>query len=140
MRFNGEELDDQAWEAALDEVEEARLAAGDIDLSFFEVTTLAAIRIVQGLEPYLAIFEIGMGGRLDAVNCLASDAAVLTSIDLDHQAFLGSTRQAIAWEKGHIARRDCPFILADPSPPEGLLELLEQRQADVWWIGRDFGL
>jgi dihydrofolate synthase/folylpolyglutamate synthase len=139
LRFNGEDLDDQAWEAALDEVEAARHAAGDVDLSFFEVTTLAAIRIVQGLKPDLAIFEIGMGGRLDAVNCLASDAAVLTSIDLDHQAFLGSTRQKIAWEKGHIARRGCPFILADPSPPEGLLELLEQRQADVWWIGRDFG-
>ncbi|MGA0953655.1 MAG: bifunctional folylpolyglutamate synthase/dihydrofolate synthase, partial [Burkholderiaceae bacterium] len=104
LRFNGEEVEDQAWEEAFDKVEKARLASGDIDLSFFEVTTLAAITIVQRLKPDLAIFEIGMGGRLDAVNCLASDAAVLTSIDLDHQAFLGPTREKIAWEKAHIAR------------------------------------
>ncbi|MGA1526941.1 MAG: bifunctional folylpolyglutamate synthase/dihydrofolate synthase [Burkholderiaceae bacterium] len=139
LRFNGEEVEDQAWEEAFDKVEKARLASGDIDLSFFEVTTLAAITIVQRLKPDLAIFEIGMGGRLDAVNCLASDAAVLTSIDLDHQAFLGPTREKIAWEKAHIARKGCPFVLADPSPPEGLLELLKDKGADVWWIGRDFG-
>jgi dihydrofolate synthase/folylpolyglutamate synthase len=139
LRLNGQEVDDQAWEFAFDKVEQARLQVDGVDLSFFEVTTLAAISIVQGLKPDLAIFEIGMGGRLDAVNCLSSDAAVLTSIDLDHQAFLGSTRQKIAWEKGHIARSGCPFILTDPSPPEGLLALLEERGADVWWVGRDFG-
>jgi dihydrofolate synthase/folylpolyglutamate synthase len=139
LRWNGEDVEDHCWEEAFNKVEQARVSAGDVDLSFFEVTTLAAISIVKDLKPDLAIFEIGMGGRLDAVNCLASDAAVLTSIDLDHQAFLGPTREKIGWEKGHIARQGCPFILADPSPPDGLFELLEERGADVWWVGRDFG-
>jgi dihydrofolate synthase/folylpolyglutamate synthase len=137
LSFNGELSQARAWVLAFEAV-----AAGCdqalTTLTYFEWVTLAAFKMVhdQGVDLFVA--EIGLGGRLDAVNLLASDAAVLTSVDLDHQALLGDTREQIGWEKAHVARNGRPFIVADPVPPEAALEVARQIGADLWQFGRDF--
>ena len=86
----------------------------------------------------MAIFEIGLGGRLDAVNLLDSDCAVLTSIDLDHENFLGNTREKIAWEKVHIARPGKPIVLAEENPPEILHSFCEKIGAKQIRVNKDY--
>ncbi|MGA1664482.1 MAG: bifunctional folylpolyglutamate synthase/dihydrofolate synthase [Burkholderiaceae bacterium] len=139
LTIDGEPVDAEHWLTAFDQVAAAQAAVQlDQGLTFFEVVTLAAIALVHQHSLDLAIFEIGLGGRLDAVNVLANDASVLTSVDLDHQAYLGDTREAIGFEKAHVARPGQPFVVADPMPPSTVLEVARDRGADVWWVGQDF--
>ncbi len=127
------------WVEALDRVAEAQASINlEQGLTFFEVVTLAAISLVSQSQVDLAIFEIGLGGRLDAVNVLANDASVLTSVDLDHQAYLGNTREDIGFEKAHVARAGRPFIVADPLPPASVLTVAQDCGADLWRFGEDF--
>ncbi len=135
LRLNGEDISDEALIAAFERVDAAR---GDTTLTYFEFTTLAIFDVIRGAAPDVAILEIGLGGRLDAVNLVASDCAVLTSVDLDHQAYLGDTREEIGWEKAHIARSGKPFIVADPLPPASVDAVSKEIGADVWQAGRDF--
>lgn len=137
LSFNGELSQAQDWVHAFEQVAAGCEATSTL-LTYFEWVTLAAFQIVQDRGADLFVAEVGLGGRLDAVNLLASDAAVLTSVDLDHQAFLGNTREQIGWEKAHVARRGRPFIVADPVPPSTVHEVAEQIGADLWQFGRDF--
>jgi dihydrofolate synthase/folylpolyglutamate synthase len=125
------------WTTAFASVGEA-CAKAACRLTYFEWVTLAAFQMTLSKRVDLLVAEIGMGGRLDAVNLLESDAAVLTSVDLDHQAFLGETREQIGWEKAHVARAGRPFIVADPVPPETVSQVSHQIGADLWQFGRDF--
>ena len=134
-RINGEMAGDAALIASFDVVEDAR---GDIDLTYFEFTTLAICHLLATSEIDVAILEVGLGGRLDAVNVIDPDVAIVTSIDIDHQDYLGDTREKIGFEKAGIFRAGKPAICSDPQPPQSLIEHAETIGADLWLIGRDF--
>jgi dihydrofolate synthase / folylpolyglutamate synthase len=135
LRFNGQPVSDEEFVQAFARVESAQQG---VSLTYFEFTTLAAFDLIRLKQPDVAILEVGLGGRLDAVNLIDSDCAVLTSVDLDHQAFLGDTREKIGWEKAHIARRGKPLICADPLPPDTVIQVARELGADLWKIGEDF--
>ncbi|MEN9538796.1 MAG: bifunctional tetrahydrofolate synthase/dihydrofolate synthase [Pseudomonadota bacterium] len=120
-------------------VEQARSQPGSaISLTYFEFTTLAILHRIDQAGVDAAILEVGLGGRLDAVNIVDTDCAILTSIDLDHTALLGPTREAIGCEKAGIMRPGRPAIVSDPLPPQSVLDHAAQLGADVWQHGRDF--
>ncbi len=135
LRFDGEPVADAALVAAFEAVERAR---GATSLTYFEFTTLAALALIAERAPDAAVLEIGLGGRLDAVNVVDADCAIVTSIDIDHVGYLGDTRESIGWEKAHIYRPGRPAICADPAPPARLLEHAGAIGADLWLAGRDF--
>lgn len=135
FRFNGVPGDDDRIADALCAVERAR---GDVALTWFEHVTLAALVLASRASPDWLILEVGMGGRLDAVNAVDADVAVITSIGLDHQRFLGRTRAAIAREKCGIARAGKPVIVAEKRPPAGMLDALRHQRAEIFRAGHDF--
>jgi len=118
IRLAGREAGDQAIVDALAAVESAR---GDTPLTYFEHTTLAAMWLFEGEGVDAAVLEVGLGGRLDAVNLFDADCAVVTPVDLDHMDYLGSDREAIGFEKAGILRPGRPAICIDPDPPASLL-------------------
>jgi dihydrofolate synthase/folylpolyglutamate synthase len=113
-------------------------ARGDVSLTYFEFTTLAILRLFAAAKLDAAVLEIGLGGRLDAVNLVDADAAIVTSVDLDHMEYLGPTREAIGFEKAHIYRPGRPAICSDPQPPDSLVAHAAKIGADFWRFGRDF--
>ena len=120
-------------------VESARVKNGDeISLTYFEFTTLAILQLLADARLDVAILEVGLGGRLDAVNILDADCAVITSIDLDHMEFLGTTREAIGFEKAGIMRAGRPVVVSDPVPPQSVLDQAARLGADLWRFGKDF--
>jgi dihydrofolate synthase/folylpolyglutamate synthase len=119
-------------------VEHARSATRQ-DLTYFEFTTLAILRLLAESELDAVVLEVGMGGRLDAVNVIDADCAVITSIALDHTQFLGADREAIGFEKAGIMRGGCPVVIADPEPPASLLAHAREIGAQPWRIGVEFG-
>lgn len=135
FRFNRVALGDNQIVSALQTVERARR---DTPLTWFEYVTLAGFVLASRLRPDWLIAEVGMGGRLDAVNAVDADAAVITSIGMDHQRFLGRTRAAIAREKCGIARTGRPAIVAEKRPPAGMLDTLQGIGAQVQLAGVDF--
>ena len=136
VRIGGEPQDDAALVAAFNAVEDAR---GDIPLTYFEYGTLAAFHAFARAGLDAAILEVGLGGRLDAVNVVDADVAVVTSIDLDHMDYLGPTRGDIAREKAGIFRAGRPVVCAEPDPPSSLIEHARALGAPVTQIGRDYG-
>jgi dihydrofolate synthase/folylpolyglutamate synthase len=138
LRFSGNLCQANDWLEAFKYVETARLLSPVEQLTFFEAATVAAIFLVSKKKPEIAIFEVGLGGRLDAVNLLANDCSVITSVSVDHQSFLGSCREQIGWEKAHIARSKKPFIIADLNPPKTVLEFAVKIEADIVRYGSDF--
>jgi dihydrofolate synthase/folylpolyglutamate synthase len=134
-RFQGESAPDDALAAHMAEVEAAR---ADVALTFFEFTLLAILRWFRTRGPDVVILEVGLGGRLDAVNLIDADCAIVTCVDIDHAEFLGGTREAIGWEKAHIYRGGRPAICADPVPPETLVRYAGDIGADLRLFGRDF--
>ena len=118
-----------------EKVEDAR---GGVSLSYFEFTSLALFAFLADANLDVVILEVGLGGRLDAVNILDTDCAVITSIDLDHIELLGGTREAIGFEKAGIMRGGRPVVVCDPSPPESVLAHARSLQTDVWCVGTDF--
>jgi len=134
-RLNGEMASDEALIKAFNDVEAQR---GDIDLTYFEFTTLAIMRLLSTAEIDVAILEVGLGGRLDAVNVIDADVSIVTSIDIDHKDYLGDTREAIGFEKAGIFRAGKPAICSDPQPPQSLIDHAAAIGADLWLIGRDF--
>ncbi len=134
-RIDGASVSDAALIEQFEAVEAAR---GEVSLTYFEFTTLAILRLFAGARLDAAVLEIGLGGRLDAVNLFDADAAIVTSVDLDHLDYLGSTRAAIGFEKAHIYRAGRPAICSDPDPPETLVEHARSIGADLWRFGRDF--
>jgi dihydrofolate synthase/folylpolyglutamate synthase len=118
--------------------ERVERARGDVALTYFEFTTLAILDLMAASNLDVAILEVGLGGRLDAVNVIDTDCAIITSIDIDHTEFLGNDRESIGREKAGIMRSAKPVVISDPVPPTSLLEYAEQVGAEVWLIGRDF--
>ena len=141
-RFNervvvdGAEATDAQLVAAFDAVDAAR---GEMPLTFFEYTTLAAFHIFSAAKLDAWVIEVGLGGRLDATNILDADCAVIVSIGVDHTEFLGATRELIAVEKAGILRGGRPAVIAEPEPPQTLVDVAIERGADARYIGRDFG-
>jgi len=118
--------------------EAVEAARGDTSLTYFEFTTLAVLRLFAQSRLDAAVLEIGLGGRLDAVNLVDADVAIVTSVDIDHADYLGATREAIGWEKAHVYRAGRPAICCDPQPPASLLEHAAAIGADLWRFGSDF--
>src|SRR5262249_19032035 len=110
----------------IEQFEAVEAARGDTTLTYFEFTTLAILRVFQAAQLDAMVLEIGLGGRLDAVNIVDADCSILTSVGIDHTSYLGSTREAIGFEKAHIFRRDRPAICAEPQPPASVLEVAGQ--------------
>jgi len=136
IRLGGRPVDDAALCAAFECVEAAREG---VPLTYFEFGTLAAWVIFAGLPLDALVLEVGMGGRLDAVNAFDTDCAVLTSVAIDHTDYLGDTREAIGREKAGIFRAARPAIVADPDPPASVIEHARAIGADLQCLGRDFG-
>lgn len=134
-RIHGESVKDAELIEAFEAVNAAR---GEVSLTYFEFTTLAVLWLFarQPLDAW--VLEVGLGGRLDAVNIVDADCSIVTSIDLDHQDWLGDTRDAIGWEKAHVFRSGKPGICADPQPPQRLLDYAAEIGCDLWLFGRDF--
>lgn len=112
--------------------------AGADSLSAFELETLAALKIFEDASLDVWILEVGLGGRLDAVNIIDADVAIVTSVDLDHKEYLGDTREAIGFEKAGIFRAGKTAICGDPVPPQSLIDHAQSIGADLWLFGRDF--
>src|SRR5256885_13215773 len=136
VRLDGVPLSDARLCAAFETIERAR---AEITLTYFEFGTLAAWEIFAADALDAVILEVGLGGRLDAVNAFDADCALLTSVDLDHTDYLGDTRERIGSEKAGIFRGDRPAVVADPDPPRSVLDHAAGVGADLWLIGRDFG-
>ena len=138
-RMNGADVSDADLLKAFERVEQARCRLSDPPtLTYFEFTTLAIMDIFANASVDAVILEVGMGGRLDAVNIVDADCAIVTSIDLDHMAYLGSTREAIAFEKAGIFRTRAIAICADPMPPTSLINHANAIGADLWLMGKDY--
>lgn len=135
VRIAGHDARDAELVAAFEKVDAAR---GNTSLTYFEFGTLGAM--IQFIEAGVdvAILEVGLGGRLDAVNVFDADVAIVTSVDLDHMEYLGDTREKIGFEKAGIYRAGRPAICADPAPPDSLLNHAHEIGADVQCVNRDF--
>jgi dihydrofolate synthase/folylpolyglutamate synthase len=132
VRIGGREADDAALCEAFAAVEAAR---GDVPLTYFEFGTLGAFFLFHREKLDALVLEVGLGGRLDAVNLVDADCAVLTSVGIDHTEFLGNTREEIGREKAGIFRPGKPAVIADPDPPSTVLE----SKAKLLLLGKDFG-
>ncbi|WP_274570700.1 bifunctional tetrahydrofolate synthase/dihydrofolate synthase [Neisseria leonii] len=132
---NGEAADDETIVAAFERIEAAR---GEISLTYFEFNTLAAVDIFIREHVDVMVLEVGLGGRLDAVNVFDADVAVVTGVDLDHQAFLGDTVEAAAREKAGIFRSGKPAVCGQNPPPESLRGHAQTIGAPLLLAGADF--
>lgn len=135
IRVDSAEISDEDLIRAFQAVEVARQ---DIQLTYFEYGTLAAMWHFCNAKVDVAILEVGLGGRLDAVNIFEPNCAIVTSIDLDHMDFLGSTRELIAVEKAGIFRKDIPAICGEVNTPESLIDYAKKVGASLKLINRDF--
>jgi dihydrofolate synthase / folylpolyglutamate synthase len=111
---------------------------GEVSLTYFEFTTLAILSLMASSRLDVAILEVGLGGRLDAVNVIDPTCSVITSVDLDHMDFLGADRESIGREKAGIMRTGRPVIVSDPVPPHSVIDYGTEIGADLWLFGRDF--
>ncbi|MHB1187499.1 bifunctional tetrahydrofolate synthase/dihydrofolate synthase [Thiobacillus sp.] len=135
VRIAGAEASDADLVAAFEKIDAAR---GAISLTYFEFGTLGAMLQFIDAGVDVVILEVGLGGRLDAVNVFDADVAIVTSVDLDHMDYLGDTREQIGFEKAGIYRAGRPAICADPAPPASLLEHARHIGADLHCVNRDF--
>lgn len=135
VQINGIPASDESFCTAFAAIEAAR---GEIVLTPFEYHTLAALFILKKANPDVYLLEIGMGGRLDAVNVVEPSVSIITSIDLDHTAFLGNTREAIAREKAGILRLGKPVVIAEKAPPASLKQAVLTLGAKAYWVSTDY--
>ena len=133
IKINNRCLDDDELCRAFEIIEEQR---GNISLSFFEFSTLAALQCFKFNKPDVVLLETGLGGRLDAVNIIDADLAIITSIGIDHVEWLGNNRESIGYEKAGITRSGAPCICGDPNPPESIKILKKDRP--LYLINEDF--
>jgi len=139
LRLRGEMVKADELLPSFARVEQARTQGGDeISLSYFEFTTLAILDCMARAGLDVAILEVGLGGRLDAVNILDADCAIITSIDLDHMELLGPDRESIGREKAGIMRTARPVVVSDPIPPQSVIDHAAAIDAELWRFGRDF--
>ena len=139
LRLGEQIVGAQVLAAAFERVEAARCQEPPtVSLTYFEFSTLAILDVMARASLDVAILEVGLGGRLDAVNIIDTDCAVITSIDLDHMEFLGTTREAIGFEKAGIMRAGRPVVVSDPMAPQSVLDHARAIGADLWCFGVDF--
>ena len=137
VKHNLEPVSDAELCAAFDAVESVR---DDTALTYFEYGTLAALYLIKQWQPDYAILEVGLGGRLDAVNIIDADLVHLTPIGLDHQAWLGDDREKIGYEKAGVLRAGIAVVLNDPDPPRSMLDEIERLNCRCLQYGRDFSV
>ncbi len=135
VRIDGHDARDESLVDAFEAIEAAR---GDTSLTYFEYGTLAALWLFERADLDVAILEVGLGGRLDATNIVDPDVAVITTVDLDHQDYLGADRELIGFEKAGIARGWKPLVLGDDDPPSSVLRHAYAIGASALRIGCDF--
>ena len=135
VRIDGRDADDADLIAGFEAVEAAR---GDTPLTYFEYGTLCALWLFARSKLDLAVLEVGLGGRLDAVNIVDADASIITTVDLDHQDWLGADIESIGLEKAGIARPSKPLVLGDDDPPASVLRHAYAIGAPSWRIANDF--
>jgi dihydrofolate synthase / folylpolyglutamate synthase len=150
IKINGQAIDDASLCASFARIDDARMASpaavdgaeisAQVSLSYFEFGTLAAIDILQRADIDIAILEVGLGGRLDAVNVLDADVALITALDVDHPDWLGVDRETIAREKAGIMRTGRVAICADPQPPASLVAVAQALKTPLQLLGADFHL
>jgi dihydrofolate synthase/folylpolyglutamate synthase len=142
IRVAGTDAHDAALIDAFERIEAARAADSiePVPLTYFEFGTLAALWIFAQSELDVAVLEVGLGGRLDAVNIVDADAAIVVTVDLDHQDWLGNDLDGIGREKAGIFRKDRPAVVGMREPPRGLLEEAARIGAHVLQAGRDYRL
>ncbi|MGN2250583.1 bifunctional tetrahydrofolate synthase/dihydrofolate synthase [Frateuria sp. GZRe14] len=139
IRIDRHEATDEALVASFERIETARGSGADaVPLTYFEYGTLAALDLFARADLDVAVLEVGLGGRLDAVNIVDADAVVVTTIDMDHMDWLGNDRDSIGREKAGIARHGRPAIVGELEPPAGLLDALAASGAQVQRAGQDF--
>ena len=136
IKIDGEPVSDELICEAFARIESVR---GNTTLSYFEFGTLAALDIFWRAELDVQLLEVGLGGRLDAVNIIDPDVSLITSICIDHVEWLGGTREAIGLEKSGIFRAATPAIVGDPEPPSSLIQSAIDKHALLYCIGKDFG-
>ena len=144
IHLNGEEVSDEAICEAFERIDQARLNKSqddeneEISLTYFEFGTLAALDIFYREKPDIIILEVGLGGRLDVVNIIDADVALITSIGIDHVAWLGNDRETIAKEKAGIMRKGRPVIFSSPDMPKSISESANEVGAILYQRGVDF--
>lgn len=136
IKIDGQPVTDELICDAFTRIESVR---NNLSLSYFEFGTLAALDIFQRSDLDIQLLEVGLGGRLDAVNIVDPDIALISSIGIDHVYWLGHTREAIGREKAGIFRPETPAIVGDPSPPDSVLQTAHEKNARLYCIGKDFG-
>ena len=137
IRIDGHEASDRDIVEAFETIDRTR---GDISLTYFEMATLAALWIFRDHDVEVQVLEVGLGGRLDAVNIIDAHVAVVTSIGLDHIDWLGDDLAQIAVEKAGVARADRPCVIAEGDPPASLRTRLDEIGAESLWVGRDWSV
>ena len=135
IRIGMQNVDDETLCNAFNQVDQAR---GDTSLSYFEFGTLAAMHIFSESELDVALYEVGLGGRLDAVNILDSDVAIVSSIGIDHVQWLGSTRESIGYEKAGVFRSNHTAICGDTDPPNSLINYASELGTKLLLINDDY--
>ncbi|MDO8311873.1 MAG: Mur ligase family protein, partial [Sideroxyarcus sp.] len=136
VRIGKQQVSDAELCASFEKIEQVR---GDIPLTYFEFGTLAAMQCFIEHKVDVAILEVGLGGRLDAVNAFDADCAVVASVDIDHTDYLGDTREQIAFEKAGIFRKGRVAICADSDVPQALRKPAQEIGAELWCNGSEFG-
>ena len=137
IRINGQDVDDDALCDAFAAVDEAR---GVTTLSYFEFGTLAALYLFSQVSLDIIVLEVGLGGRLDAVNMIDPAISLVTSIGIDHSAWLGNDRELIGREKAGIFRAQRPAICSDPAPPASLEKYAQEIMADWYCLGQAYSI
>ncbi|MCL1050787.1 bifunctional tetrahydrofolate synthase/dihydrofolate synthase [Shewanella abyssi] len=135
VRIKGVDATDEALVSAFEAIESAR---AEISLSFFEYATLAGLVLFKRENLDVILLEVGLGGRLDATNIIDADISVVTSIDLDHQEYLGDTRELVAAEKAGIFRAGRPAIIGEPDCPQTLIDYAQSISANLYRVGHEF--
>lgn len=133
IAINGVAVDDASLCLAFAQVDQAVQTLQTVSLSYFEFTTLAALQIFAEQQLDYILLEVGLGGRLDAVNIIDADIAVITQIDIDHQAWLGNDREKIGFEKAGILRAGRPAVIADANPPQSVVDHLASLGCQSYW-------
>lgn len=135
LRLNGEDVADPLWCEAFAFIEQLR---GDIELTYFEFTTLASFYLLRQQQPDICLIEVGLGGRLDATNIIDPDLSILTTVDLDHQDYLGPDRESIGREKAGVFRSGKPAVIGETDIPQSVLKYSQDIQAKLLCINKDY--
>lgn len=135
LRINDQDVCDADWVEAFRFIDQLR---GDIELTYFEFTTLASFYLLRKYQPDFCLIEVGLGGRLDATNIITPDASIITTIDLDHQDWLGTDRDSIGREKAGIFRHGTIAVVGELSVPQSVLDVAAQTQSQLSLVNRDY--